>query len=49
MATIDGPIFMKMNINLPQTIDDNISKAQLSRTYGLGGVWFLRSKMPATL
>ena len=38
-----------MNINHPQTIDDNISKAQLSRPNGIGGVWCLRSKMPATL
>ena len=42
MATIDGPIFMKMNINLPQTIDDNISKYQLPMANGLVGVWLLR-------
>ena len=44
MAPIDGAIGMKIDINLPQTTDVNISKAQPSKASGLGGVVFLRSK-----
>ena len=44
MSPIDGAIGMKIYINLPQTTDVNISKAQLSKASGLGGVVFLRSK-----
>ena len=44
MAPIDGAIGMKINMNLPQTTDVNISKAQPSKASGLGGVVFLRSK-----
>ena len=49
MAPIDGAIGMKININLPQTTDVNISKAQPSKASGLGGVVFLRSKSAPTL
>ena len=41
MAPIDGAIGMKIDINLPQTTDVNISKAQPSKASGLGGVVFL--------
>ena len=44
MAPIDGAIGMKININLPQTTDVNISKDHPSKACGLGGVVFLRSK-----
>ena len=44
MAPIDGAIGMKIDINLPQTTDVNISKAQPSKASGLGGVRCLRSK-----
>ena len=49
MAPIDGTIGMKIDINLPQTTDVNISKAQPSKASGLGGVVFLRSKSAPTL
>ena len=49
MAPIDGAIGMKININLPQTTDVNISKAQPCKASGLGGVRFLRSKSATTL
>ena len=49
MAPIDGAIGMKIDINLPQTTDVNISKAQPSKASGLGGVVFLRSKSAPTL
>ena len=42
MAHIDGAIDIEININLPQTTDVNISKAQPSKASGLGGVVFLR-------
>ena len=41
MSPIDGPIGLKMNINLPQTYSDNISEVQPSKANGLGGVRFL--------
>ena len=44
MAPIDGTIGMKININLPQTSDVNISKGQPSKANGLGGVRCPRSK-----
>ena len=44
MASKDGAIGMKIYINLPQTTDVNISKAQLSKAYGQGGVRPQRSK-----
>ena len=44
MAPIDGAIGMKIDINLPQTTDVNISEAQPSKASGLGGVRCLRSK-----
>ena len=44
MPTIDGAIGMKIDINLPQTTDVNISEAQPSKASGLGGVRCLRSK-----
>ena len=44
MATKDGAVLIKMNINTPQTIDVNISKDQPSRVSGLGGVALRRSK-----
>ena len=44
MAPIDGAIGMKIDINLPQTTDVNISKAQPSKASGLGGVRSPRSK-----
>ena len=44
MAPIDGAIGMKINLDLPQTTDVNISKAQPSKVSGLGGVRCLRSK-----
>ena len=44
MAPIDGAIGMKIDINLPQTTDVNISKVQPSKASGLGGVRCLRSK-----
>ena len=44
MAPIDGAIGMKIDINLPQTTDVNISEAQPSKTSGLEGVRGLRSK-----
>ena len=44
MAPIDGAIAMQIDINLPQTTDVNISKAQPSKASGLGGVRGLRSK-----
>ena len=44
MAPIDGAIGMKIDINLPQTTDVNISKAQPSKASGLGGVASQRSK-----
>ena len=44
MAPIDGAIAMKINLDLPQTTDVNISKAQPSKVSGLGGVRCLRSK-----
>ena len=47
MAPIDGTIWMKIDINLPLTIDVNISKGQPPRASGLGGVRFQRSKSPA--
>ena len=49
MAPIDGAIGMKIDINLPQTTDVNISKAQPSKASGLGGVLCLRSKSAPTL
>ena len=49
MASIDGAIWMKIHINLPQTTDVNISKGQPSRANGLGGVVSLRSKSPTIL
>ena len=49
MAPIDGTNGMKINLNLPQTTDVNISKAQPSKASGLGGVVFLRSKSAPTL
>ena len=49
MAPIDGAIGMKIDINLPQTTDVNISKAQPSKASGLGGVVFLRTKSAPTL
>ena len=49
MAPIDGAIRMKIDINLPQTTDVNISKAQPSKASGLGGVCGLRSKSAPTL
>ena len=49
MAPIDGAIGMKIDINLPQTTDVNISKAQPSKASGLGGVRGLRSKSAPTL
>ena len=48
MAPIDGAIGMKINLDLPQTTDVNISKAQPSKASGLGGVVFLRSKSATT-
>ena len=44
MAPIDGAIGMKINLDLPQTTDDHISKAQPSKVSGLGGVLCRRSK-----
>ena len=44
MAPIDGTIGMKININLPQTSDVNISKGQPSNASGLGGVASQMSK-----
>ena len=44
MAPLDGAIGMKINLDLPQTTDDHISKAQPSKVSGLGGVRCLRSK-----
>ena len=44
MAPIDGAIGMKINLDLPQTTDVNISEAQPSKASGLGGVRCLRSK-----
>ena len=44
MAPIGGAIGIKVDINLPQTTDVNISKAQPSKASSLGGVRFLRSK-----
>ena len=44
MAPLDGAIGMKINLDLPQTTDANISKAQPSKVSGLGGVRCLRSK-----
>ena len=38
MSPIDGPIGLKMNINLPQAYSDNISGVQPSKANGLGGV-----------
>ena len=38
MSPIDGPIALKMNINLPQTYSDNIFEVQPSKANGLGGV-----------
>ena len=49
MAPIDGAIGMKIDINLPQTTDVNISKAQPSKASGLGGVRCLRSKSATIL
>ena len=49
MATIDGPIFMKMDINHLQMPDNNISKNQPSKAKGLGGVVPNRSKIAALL
>ena len=49
MATIDGPIFMKININHLQRPDNNISKAQPRKAKGLGGVFTIRSKNAALL
>ena len=49
MAPIDGAIGMKININIPQTTDVNISKAQPSKASGLGGVRPPRSKSAPTL
>ena len=49
MAPIDGAIGMKINLDLPQTTDVNISKAQPSKASGLGGVCSLRSKSAPTL
>ena len=49
MAPIDGAIGMKIDINLSQTTDVNISKAQASKASGLRGVVFLRSKSAPTL
>ena len=42
MAPIDGAISMKINLDLPQTTDVNISKAQPSKASGLGGVRCLK-------
>ena len=49
MAPLDGAIGMKINLDLPQTTDVNISKAQPSKASGLGGVRCLRSKSAPTL
>ena len=49
MAPIDGAIGMKIDINIPQTTDVNISKAQTSKASGLGGVRSLRSERAPTL
>ena len=49
MSPIDGAISMKININHPQTISNNISKDQPSKASGLGGVASQRSKSPALL
>ena len=49
MAPVDGTIVMKIQLNLPQTTDVNISKGQPSRANGLGGVVTLRSKSPTIL
>ena len=38
MSPIDGPIWLVSEINLGDTSDDNISKAQPSKAKGLGGV-----------
>ena len=44
MAPTDGTNGMKINLDLPQTTDVNISKAQPSKVSGLGGVRCFRSK-----
>ena len=49
MAPIGGTNGMKINLNLPQTTDVNISEAQPPKASGLGGVRFLRSKSDPTL
>ena len=49
MATIDGLIFMKININHLQMPAVNISKNQPRKAKGLGGVFPLRSKSAALL
>ena len=49
MAHKDGTIGMKIDMNLSQTTDVNISKAQPSKASGLGRVRFLRSKSAPTL
>ena len=49
MAPIDGTNGMKINLDLPQTTDVNISKAQPSKASGLGGVVYLESKSAPTL
>ena len=49
MAPIDGAIGMKINLDLPQTTDVNISKAQPSKASGLGGVRPPSSKSATTL
>ena len=49
MAPVDGAIDMKIDINLPQTTNVKISKAQPSKASGLGGVVFLKSKSAPTL
>ena len=49
MATIDGLIFMKININHLQMPAVNISKNQPGKAKGLGGVVPNRSKIAALL
>ena len=49
MSPIDGAISMKIDINHPQTISNNISKDQPSKASGLGGVRLKRQKSAAVL
>ena len=46
MTSIDGAIWMKIDMNHPQTTDVNISKDQPPKASGLGGVQLQRSKSP---